>query len=343
MKIAILHPVKSTNLGDRIILSGVRELLKTAFGSYDELIYDLGNAEASDSYIESLEKNIDLFVLSGTPWLWDKCHQSRKYAVLQKILSFIHSRKVALGIGSCFPLASNIFSVYLFQKDANGHWEITRQHTREKLKEIFSQFDYVGTRDRLAFHILRAVGVNAFDSICPAAHVKFPLDLKISRSVKPLLVFLNPWDGVSRESCDDVFLSDFIQFQKWFKETYNPEVITMDSLDFDWCRGQNWDVEWVKTEKGLAHAIASASFVVSGRVHAAIPASVWGKRAFILPWDSRYLTAQRVGVAPILTFSDRDWDMYDFHAWTGIKEITKIKLRLKEDKDFVVDKLKSLF
>lgn len=342
MRVAILHPTRSFNLGDRIILLGVREILRAAFGEYDELVCDLRLAEDSKGYLDSLNWNVDLFVLSGTPWIWDKCHQSRKYEVLQEIFSLLpgHTKKAALGIGSCFPLASNVFEVYLFQRDGEGKWEITRQHTRERLKEIFTEFDYVGTRDRLAFHILKAVGVEVFDSICPAAHIPRPI-VGYADASRPLLVFINPFEGVSMESCDKIFLDDFIEFQKWFKETYNPVVVTMDPLDRDWCDGQGWEVKWLKTEDELAKAIFSSTFVVSARVHAAVPAAVWGKKTYIIPWDSRYLTAQRVGVTPILTFSDRDWDCYNFTAENAeLKE--KIGAILKADKNFVVGKLKDL-
>ena len=355
MKIIFLHPFESKNLGDKVILEGTQRLLMRTFGNYDSSLCDLGQAIDDESYLDNFNWNeANLFVLSGTPWLWDKCHQSSKFHILEKILSFLpqSTRKIALGIGSCFPLATNVMEVYLYQKDDAGVYESTRQHTREKLTKIFSKFDFVFTRDILACRILRSVGVPAYHSICPAAFIETPdiigplihtsfSDITPKRPARPLLVFTNPFDGVSRESCDQSFMEDFIQFQKWFKEEFNPIVVTMDSLDRDWCTGQVWDVTLLQSVSEFLKIANESSFVVSGRVHASLPAAALGKPSFILPVDTRYLAAVRLGVIPILTSSDLDW-----WGWSKYFEDPKSSVHVKNviqsNLNFLIDKLQEI-
>ena len=340
MNALILHPINSTNLGDKIILEGTKSLLHEVFADLNETYIDL---EVFEDWNSPIFQIADLCVISGTPWIWDKCHQSKKYQRLDHLLRALpkKTKKVALGIGSCFPWATNVLDVYVYQKDDNGVYEITRLHTREHLHKIFSSFDLVTTRDHLAFNILRKLDIHAFDCICPAAHIEIPQHFYKKESQEPLLVFLNPHDGVSHESCDKIFMDDFIQFEKWFKDKYSPDVITMDSLDRDWCLGQGWEkVEWVREIPRFLEIVSQSSFVISGRVHATIPARLLGKRAYILPWDTRYLTAVRLGAIPILTSSDLDWWMYDL----GPQEDTlnKVKEVVTADRNFVLDKLRNL-
>ena len=340
-KVAILHPSKSPNLGDLVILEGVRALLDRVLPSWEEEVWNLPKAETDPVYLDSLDFDVDIFVLSGTPWLWDKCHQSRKYHVLRAVLERLNKncKKVAMGIGSCFPLATNAMEIYMFQKDGDGIYEITRQHTREQIFELFSQFSLIFTRDRFAFNLLKAVNVsNVFDSICPAFFLNPKFDRTQISEERPLLIFTNPWDGVSRESCDNYFLSDFIQFQKYFYDKFNPRVVTMDSLDLDWCKGQNWDATLLNSVEDLEKELKDASFVLSGRVHAVVPALVYLKKAYIIPWDTRFLTAVRGGACPVLPISDNDWFGYDFQPATSDFS-GEVRKRIQSNLNFVQSKL----
>lgn len=348
MKILFFHPVSSTNLGDSIILAGTERLLSLAFGSYEPVYFDIILADRNELYIDHFDlSSIDVFIVSGTPWIWDMCHQSQKYKLLLKITKRFRNDclKIGLGLGSCFPLASNVMDVYVYQQNSEGVYEITREHTREWLVNIFGSFDFVSTRDRLAYHILHSIGVSVEDSICPAAFIQQYVQENTSPK-KPLLIFVNPYDAVSRESCDNIFLDDYIQFQKWFKETYNPDIITLDPLSRDWCDGQKWNSKWMQNiEDGailsFARIVKNSSFVVSGKVHGAIPAALWGVRSYILPMDTRYLACVRLGVTPVWTLSDKDWWMLQFteadDEWKNkVQEVTET------NKQFLVSKLQGL-
>lgn len=342
MKILVLHPILSTNLGDHAILAGTINLLKSAVDA--EIVEcDLDRAEEDGNYLNRfVTDSFDYFVVSGTPWMWDMCHQSTKFQLLESIVSRLPKscKKIALGIGSCFPLATNTMKNYLWQMDDKGNYEITREHTREKLYDLFSQFDLVVCRDRFASHVFQSLDLPVIDGICPAAFIP---DYRVKREgkKKPLLVFLDPNESVSRESCDKKFLEDYIQFQKWFKKEYDPKVITMDPLSRDWCAGQNWDAPLIHSIPELAQIVHNASFMVSGKIHGAIPAAVWGVRSYILPIDTRYLASVRLGVWPILTYSDNDWWMLRFMD-ADTFWVKKVKDIIQSHKQFLIAKVQEL-
>lgn len=342
MKIFILHPVSSTNLGDHAILAGTINLLKLAVDA--EIIEcDLDKAENDEEYVSSfIEAGFDCFVVSGTPWIWDMCHQSKKFQILESIVSRLPKacKKIAMGIGSCFPFATNTMTNYLWQMDDNGNYEITRKHTREKLYGVFSQFDLVVCRDRFAFHILQSLSLPIIDGICPAAFLP-NYQINKANGKRPLLVFIDPYKSISCKACDEKFLEDYIQFQKWFKKEYNPKIITIDPLSRDWCVGQKWDTSLIQSLPELAQIVNNASFIISGKVHATIPAAVWGIRSYILPIDTRYLTCVRLGVWPILTYSDMDWWMLRF---VNADEAWKIKVKkvIESHKQFLISKIREL-
>lgn len=340
-KVLILHPSSSTNLGDHIILAGTKKLLESVIDPIEFVDCDLIRAEQYESYLaEILKDQFDFFVVSGTPWIWDMCDCSTKYQVLENILSVQPKscKKIAMGIGSCFPFATNAMEVYLYQKDKKGNYDKTRENTRIKIYELFSQFDLIVTRDRFAFHILRSLDIPAVDSICPAAFAPDFHPTPVIEGARPLLVFTDPQTCISHESCDQLWITDYIQFQKWFKETFDPEIVTGDPLARDWCVGQGWDVTWLRETVKMEEYIAKSSFVVSGKVHAAIPAAVLGRQAYILPLDTRYLAAIRLGAIPIIPSSDMDWWMWEnvFRSTQWNPHTTAV---IESNRNFLIDKI----
>jgi hypothetical protein len=344
VNILIYHPINGTNLGDMVILEGTKRLLFAAFGNDHDISYlDLDMVERNLGYLKSkVWKDVDMFIIAGTPWLWDACDRSRKYSNLQAILDLLpeDSVKVALGLGSCFPLASNASDLYVFDSD-----NPPRERLRIYLGNIYSKFDFVSTRDRLAYHILDRLGIDVMDTICPAAYAGCDFipdnNSETLEPKRPLLVFLNPRDGVSKESCDEVFMDDYIDFQIQFKKQYNPVVATMDPLDRDWCVGQGWEVKWLLSVDELMQEIKRCSFVLTGRVHAAVPAAVCAKPAYIMPVDTRFLTATRVGVIPVMTFGS---DVSYFNFKTKLEDIVYSSLSnsLATEKVAIVEKLQEI-
>ena len=100
------------NPGDHFVERGARRLL-----------WRLGiDIEAPDT----------LFVV-GTPWLWHRCAESKKYSDLRVFLEGTRfSRKVAIGIGSCFA------------------WGAPPDLGAGDALEIWDEFDTVICRDELA-------------------------------------------------------------------------------------------------------------------------------------------------------------------------------------------------
>ena len=325
-RLLLVHPTTSTNFGDHVILEGVKKLLGGISGADFE--FDFCNVEEIEKDPSCVQKyasdGYHAMIVTGTPWLWDMCNRSNKVQGLKHLLENISCKKIALGIGSCYPLTTNTLGQFLFQVDGKGRPDPTRQDSLREIKEIYSMFDLIVVRDQIALRVFEEIGIKAHETICPAAFSVDAAENIEAGETRPLLVFTNPSEGISNESCDSVYTSDFIQFQKWFKETYDPRVVTMCPLDRDWCVGQGWEVEWIQDIKRFEEILMQTSFCISSRVHAAIPATVFGIDTYILPLDTRYLTAVKVGAQPILPTGDLSWWMYDFtpktNYWQGTME-----------------------
>jgi len=324
MKILIHHPSIGGNLGDRVILEGTERLLSWAYEDF-EVIY-------SNRIYDPRE--IDLFVMAGTPWIWDMCDRSDKYRQLEEIIESlpVKTKRVALGLGSCLPLASNS-SVYIFGEDP------IRERTRATLVDIYSRFDFISTRDRWAYFILKLLNIDIHKGLCPAIHF---IDQKDWRQdpTHPVLVFINPSTSISAVSCDHIFSQDLLGFQKQFYQEYAPKVLLMDKSDIEWCEHAEWHYQLVESTSELVRELHHAKFVVSGRVHAAIPARLLGLQTFILPLDSRYLTAVKCGAIPVLTSGLPDFSKY-LHSGDDYDPIPPTLIAL--DKKYMVKRLQELF
>ena len=344
MKIGIVCPANSTNSGDLVILEGCRKLLQEAFGNYEEVLHDFdfgftgkifplsdsfesiqatmdGAIEARKHIDKFIKSDIDLLVVAGTPWIWDMCQKSDKYKRLEYIVDGMPNvKKIALGLGASFPLATNAFSMYF------DHPDKLRFATRS-FKNIWGKFDFISCRDMLAYDCIKLTGIDCDLHYCPASFIDVPSD-SLTHD-KPVLVFHNPRCGTSTEALDERFVEDYIGFQLKFIDKHNPKIIAMCKSDLDWLVDHE-RTDWKKVEQQgmlitqpeqLYDRLRDASFVISSRVHAAIPAALMGKPTYIMPVDTRYLTATLVGVRPLLTWGSPDIDVGSFNCTLPIEDI----------------------
>jgi len=296
-KIIYLHPINGTNLGDNLTFLGTKYLMEKHFGPHEIIVADLGSLELDPKKFDLEYKDVeaDILCISGTPWIWDECIYSTKYKLLKLFMEkFKDKPKFALGIGSCFPITTNTLGIFILDEN--------KEHSSRKLKEIWLQFDKIVTRDQIATQILKEIGVPAMDGYCTSLH-SFG-NIKSTPLIKketPLLVYYNPALGVSKISCDYYFVKDYIDFQLRFVKEYNPKVITICPGDRDDAISRGVKATWITEVDVLLNILGEHKFVVAGRVHSAIPAYFLGVPSFLLPVDTRYLTAVRVGVIPIFT------------------------------------------
>lgn len=318
MKVLYLHPKDGENLGDVFTLEGSKHFITKAIGIHEVIIADLHEIETNiDTIAEKYSKiNIDLLVISGTPWIWDCCTASSKYRGLEKLLAvYKNKKKIALGVGSCFKLTTNILEEQFNNLD--------KENLNMALKNVWQQFDIIFTRDNLASEILDRLEIPHFNELCTSAQLKKYIEVpKVSEFEKiPSLIFYNPIYGISRICLDYFFIKDYINFQLTFIKEFTPRVYTIERAEQEWLTQRGITAERIVDMQKLLEILNQSKFVLSGRVHAAIPAQILGIDTFIMPVDSRYLTATKLGIIPVFTQGMPYYNFENLHSNHNIAEV----------------------
>lgn len=297
MKVLYLHPYAGTNLGDNFTLEGSKYLMTKAIGPHDMMMVNLSEVEGNPEIVfkKYSKENIDIFVVSGTPWIWDCCTTSKKYKALTNLLEiYKNKKKIAMGIGSCYAMNTNVLAQQVYG-------EHKKEFVKE-LHEVWSQFDLIFTRDTMASKILEFANVKHFDEICTSCHLRSCIEIpEKKKEMPPALIFYNPELGLSRESLDKYFIEDYIFFQLRFIKEYSPEIYTIEPMEYEWLKAHGINSERITDIKRLIEILNNSRFILSGRIHSAIPARMLGKDVFLMPVDSRYLTTTKLGIIPIFT------------------------------------------
>lgn len=355
MKILLVFPSHSTNTGDKVILLGTENILKEAFGEIEFSYLGFKN-ESLNLHIKNISEDIDLIVIAGTPWFWEACHRSPKYKNLMSIACIEKIKKIGLGLGSCYPLNTSILKTYIYPDmeavNKKGDW---RYEDINRIRNRFGKFDLLFTRDSVAQELLRTSGIESYETVCPAVFAN-KFDTSIVKN-KPLLIFQNPKTGISGESCDDDFTKQYLNFQLQLIEKYSMEVRTTSPVDSDWLRdiaklkceraddgGVPYST-WIKTPQELLSVLKQFNPVISCRVHAAVPSRALGNQTYILPMDTRFLVATKIGVLPLWT--------YGYPIETGIididisdSDLDKLNVftkgKIEEGRNLIIEKLRRL-
>jgi len=355
MKILLVFPLHSTNTGDKVILLGTENILKEAFGEVEFSYLGFKN-ESVNLDIKNISDDTDLIVVAGTPWFWEACHRSPKYVQLMDI-ACVEIKKVGLGLGSCYPLNTSILKTYIYPdmvavEKGGGDW---RHADMVQIQDRFGKFDLLFTRDPVAQELLKTAGLESYETVCPAVFA-YKFDKPLVKN-KPLLIFQNPVVGISSESCDTDFVKQYIDFQLALMDKYNMEVRTTSPVDSDWLRdvaklkcereddgGVPYST-WIKTPEELLLVLKQFNPVISCRVHTAIPSRALGNLTYILPMDTRFLVATKIGVLPLWTYGYPlgagivDFDITDLDL-DKLNAFTKDKI--EEGRNLMIEKLRRL-
>ncbi len=286
MKITYLVP-QFQNIGDKVILIGAK--------SHYEKIYGKCEHELKFQSLPPTEPfETDIFVVCGTPWIWDLCTKSSKYNCLIKYLQMVKcKRKEALGLGSCYH-----------RKSLDRKW-IAFQHLSvcDNLAEIWKQFDYVSVRDHYAEYILKGLGVECFLTKCPAYNAVDYLEVKPKNGLYNALAIHDLTKGIGGEIMPLTYAATWKEILKKIIKKYEIEKLMIfhesemkiaEDLDIKPDMFMEQDVKGGCHEKvrSLFRFLAEAKTVVSSRVHVSVPAICLGKPTFYIPIDTRSLTIQ---------------------------------------------------
>jgi hypothetical protein len=274
------------NLGDLVIRTGVELVMRAVLPEAEE-----GSLAIDTSQEPLQEDDYTHIVVAGTPWLWDQCTQSRKYQQLVRLCA-LHPRtiKIALGLGACFPL------------NAGASLILDNPRTVLELRTLYKRFSCITVRDEESKTIFDAIGVTSVLLPCPSLLPAEPgRDRHTQDSLGPVLFFHDPSTGISSEVLDRDFCERYLATERRIVECFQARVFAVMRPDYQTARNLGLDAELLTSPDMILDTVSRASIVFSGRVHAAAPAAGMGKPTFILPTDTRYLTAGLVGARPIWT------------------------------------------
>jgi len=326
-RVLYLHPCSGNNLGDLLTLKGSEWLISQALGEHIHYMADLDELEPNPDLVFSKFKDvsIDVLIVSGTPWLWDHCEVSLKYRVLINLLQlFPDTLKIALGIGSCYTSNTLCFN------------SIKATHIRE----VWSHFNCIFTRDCLAYSILKLMNLEVYDELDTAVHLKKVwTSPKYSKEEKTQtsLIFYQPELGLAKAGLGLDFINQYNLFQLDFIKRYNPNIYVISPDESSWLKDKSITSEVIPNVSRLLEILVKSKFVVSGRLHSAIPARVLGISTYLMPVDSRALTAVKLNI-PLIDVRNS----YNFDK-TEVSDLNKLDKLISESVFRIITKLHRVF
>ena len=268
MKLLYIHP-DWHNLGDTLVEAGAKFLIHEAIGWHHFHQTWLPSVPTADPiYYDSL-------VLVGTPWFWSGCKPTEKYGALRRMSNLPCAKRLALGVGSSFPLGTP----WEQELPADPAWH---------------RFSLVAARDSIAQNLCP----KSVLMCCPSLFCAEAFGVKPSPAlVKRVLVYASlDCRSVSADFLDQETKQEIEEEQR--RLIYDQtDVITMNYLDhaaFD----QNYPgrkAMHITDPEQLLKVLAYYEETVSLRVHACAAALSLGRRAKIWPIDTRAHTVTSCG------------------------------------------------
>jgi hypothetical protein len=259
------------NSRDGIIVEGCKSILNIA--AFDRYIFidDHKLQQTVDFYPD---EKFDLIVYCGTPWLWDGMEYTAKYVNTLAVRdAHPEAKMVWLGIGS---------SLYLNDENST----ILRTTNDQKmLRETFKN-DLVFVRDSLAHDILHQAGVNHHYVMCPSYFFNPVCETTREYDV---IFYHAPKTGISCDYWDEQKLREYNNIYAYFSTEVELKVAVCEKEEVEIVRklfGRNPIL--LKDPIDTFNICKKARKVLSGRIHNAVPALVYGAEVGIVPVDSRH-------------------------------------------------------
>lgn len=265
------------NSRDGIIVEGCKSILNIAsFDRYVE-IRDTTEQSAEDFYPN---EKFDLIVYCGTPWLWDQMQYTAKYRNTLKLIQCHREAKVVwLGLGSALYLGDENKSILKYPED------------QEMLRNTFEN-SLVFVRDSLAHEILTKAKVEHHFLPCPSY---FFNQVCATSKENDVLFYHAPKTGIASGYFDEKRLKEyndiFTNFQQCsarYDNFANCVVAVCEKEEFPIARELFGTTPiLLKDTIDTFNICKKARRVLSGRIHNAVPALVYGAEVGIVPVDSR--------------------------------------------------------
>lgn len=261
---------------DGMIFKGSQYVLADANIVIDEY---LGIDDTNITSIQPGHEPTHIIIL-GTPWVWDQCTASAKYANLQNLLNaYPEAKRLFLGVGSCLPLG---------KEDV-----ISADIKKLPLTDTFKGSTII-TRDRYATDILSEF--NPMELPCPAFYAL--RDTPKPKRRNAVMIWYDPTSGVSKvdydQSSADSLIHKYLEDFKYYYDLVRPDVYCVQPHEIG--PAVRLGLPKPVLIQDIQHAaliLNAATSVFSGRVHMAVPAFEALRDAVTLvAVDSRACTMQ---------------------------------------------------
>jgi hypothetical protein len=303
-KHVLLIGADPTNATDGVIVQGILNLLSIKLGQYTyEYLFLDDHNPMSD---EQLNKNVvyDRIFVCGTPWLWDNFQNSVKYRNLLRCFELHSCHKYFMGIGTC-----------LNNKDANSNI-LERPQEIEGIRKLYSGTT-IYVRDEIAYQKLLKAGIPSKHLPCPSFFCYKDNEKTFEENV---LIWCDPIHTISKSDWyNKDKLNKYYQLNLEFYKECNPVVYCKDEVEK--ANAIKIGLPEPIILQGYQHTLdvmQKAKYVLSGRVHCAVPAFVKGKGLGLLSIDTRSKTISDFGGLIInnvedfkkLTIEERNFNNY---------------------------------
>lgn len=292
MKHILLVGPQPYNSTDGVILAGIQRLLKRFFGRYSHDFLVINDIAEMSHYALKSSTQYDALFVCGTPWLWDSFQKSIKYKNLLRCFEIHQTKKVFMGIGSCLNL-----------KDMDSNI-LEREEEQKGMMDLFKDA-LIFTRDALSQQKLAKAGINSKHLPCPSYFCYEDID---SVNHQNVLIWCDPRQTISgADWLASSRLDKYCEIVRDFYLKYHPEVYTVNPCEIPLAEQIGLPIP--KLLYSVDHTLdvmREANYVLSGRVHCAVPAFVKGKALGLMPLDSRHLTLSDFGGLMIHSVEDLD-------------------------------------
>lgn len=281
----LLTGANKNNSTDGVIVSGITHILKNFFPNCKTDYITLQDLIPMEKSKLLTEKKYDMLFVCGTPWLWHNFQVSTKYKNLIRLFeAHPECKKIFLGAGSCLNISDINSDILKSSEEING------------IQKLYLQCINI-VRDNIAHELLQNAKVNSTLLPCPSYFCYGTESINEGLRKNNVLVYIDPRKSISESGwqCSKK-LDHFNELNLYFYNQFKPKVYVANRLDIEGAMSAGLPRPLLlKNYYQTLKVMEEADYVLSSRVHCAVPGFVQGKAIGLIPIDSRSKTLEDFG------------------------------------------------
>lgn len=290
----LLTGADKENSTDGVIVRGITHILEYFFSGCKIDYITLDDYKPMGSSVLLPKNRYDKLIVCGTPWLWHNFQNSEKYRNLTRLFNtHTKSKKLFLGAGSCLTLSGIGSDILKSPEEVAG------------IRRLYLQSTNI-VRDKIAHDIMNNAKVNSTLLPCPSYYCYGVDEVKEGLRKRNVLVYIDPKKSISKceWQCSNK-IKKFNELNMAFYKEYKPDVYVANEIDVEGVISAGLPKPIVlNTYKETLKVMEEADYVLSSRVHCAVPGYVQGKAIGVIPIDSRSKTLEDFGCLMIRNLED---------------------------------------